>query len=117
LDKESKMDKPVIPCPRLIHCGAREYTLKLVSLDEDLATRDANAAYLNNKKAVMTIDQDWPYHILVESLFHELTHAVNSVYFDKGIDEDSIERLSHGLAQILADFCVIDFSVLKGAKS
>ena len=38
-----------------------------------------------------------------ETFIHELLHAVDSIYNARGLNEDTVMRLSEGLYQVLAD--------------
>lgn len=38
-----------------------------------------------------------------QTFMHEILHVVDHVYNSEGLEEDAVERLSHGLYQVLKD--------------
>lgn len=41
--------------------------------------------------------------IMEETLMHEIFHAIDSVYNNSALTEETVTRLSHGVAQVLKD--------------
>ena len=106
------MNKTIVPCPKTIHCGAREYKLSLTTSEKlrgDVGSTD-------HKEGTSKIANDWVYGVMLESFFHEILHDVDSVYNwgQLSKDEALVDRIADGLAQVLNEFLEIDFSSLEG---
>jgi len=57
---------------------------------------------------VITIDPKTPEQVKAVTLLHEIVHAINDIYCCS-LNEGDIERLAHGLADVLRNSFSIEF--------
>lgn len=93
--------------PKTLKVGGIKYK---VERKQALLKRDSKfAAMAKHRQALIEIaliDQEGePYNIqkVEECFIHELLHCIDSVYNNQKLDEDTIDRFSQGLYQVLKD--------------
>ena len=87
-----------IPIPKSIPVGGHIYKVRLVrNLFKDTA-ESAQCLYWSEQ---INIDTDVP--SLTESFIHEVFHAVDRIYNNHSLSEDTVDALAEGWFQVLSD--------------
>ena len=99
-----------IKVPPQIHAGGHTYSIRRV---RNLATNDGAEGQSNKYRLWIELEDDRPQTIMAETLFHELAHVAESVFFGKKVDHRYHDAIGELLVQFFQDLDVeLDFSEL-----
>ena len=88
----------MIPRPKSVQIGSRIYQ---IIIDPNLQLNEGLVGSCNHQRLVIEL---LPRHYssqVDEALWHEILHAINTVYLSSKLSEDDVSNMSEGLAQVL----------------
>ena len=85
-----------IKVPQRIRIGGHYYE---ILLSDDIADR-GKSGECNHKKQTLLINTSRPESQKIESLIHEIIHAIDSIYGSDDMPEATVSGLSEGLYQV-----------------
>ncbi len=79
-----------------------------VRYDSHMRHDEACYGQVNHREQTIDIETSIPPSVMNQTLIHEIVHIVDKVYVCR-MDEDDLERLSNGMAELLFNNLGIEF--------
>ena len=94
-----------VKIPNTIKIATHSYK---VVFDANLRHDEASYGQVNHREQIIRLEASIPPSLRDQTLIHEIVHIVDRVYVCR-MDEDDLERLSNGIAELLFNNLGVEF--------